>query len=74
MPCGGVLLRGVGEEGFTTLTAQDGAGALRLAGDTVDAVVLDVGLTDADGRDVCQTSRANGFFAPDTPHRPSPCQ
>lgn len=59
-----VLLRGLREEGFGTLAAQDGAGALRLAGDTVDAVVLDVGLPDADGRDVCQALRANGFLAP----------
>lgn len=65
MPRGGVLLRGVGEEGFTALTAQGGAGALRLAGDTVDGVVLDVDLPDADGRDVCQTLWANGFFALD---------
>ncbi|MBO0653707.1 response regulator transcription factor [Streptomyces triculaminicus] len=59
-----VLLRGLRDEGFATVAAQDGAGALRLAGDTVDAVVLDVGLPDADGRDVCQAMRANGFVDP----------
>ncbi|PBC86068.1 DNA-binding response regulator, OmpR family, contains REC and winged-helix (wHTH) domain [Streptomyces sp. 2224.1] len=59
-----VLVRGLRDEGFGTLAAQDGATALRLAGDGVDAVVLDVGLPDADGRDVCQAMRAQGFYAP----------
>ncbi|MFI1972237.1 DNA-binding response regulator [Streptomyces cinnamoneus] len=59
-----VLLRGLRDEGFATVPAQNGAGALRLAGDSVDAVVLDVGLPDADGRDVCQAMRANGFLSP----------
>ncbi|WP_030946929.1 response regulator transcription factor [Streptomyces sp. NRRL S-646] len=59
-----VLLRGLRDEGFDTLPAADGATALRLAGDEVAAAVLDVGLPDADGRDVCQALRANGFVAP----------
>ncbi|MCX4759915.1 response regulator transcription factor [Streptomyces sp. NBC_01275] len=59
-----VLRRGLGEEGFDTLPAADGATALRLAGDDVAAAVLDVGLPDADGRDVCQAMRANGFLSP----------
>ncbi|MCX5094225.1 response regulator transcription factor [Streptomyces sp. NBC_00365] len=59
-----VLLRGLREEGFDTVPARDGATALRLAGDDVDAAVLDVGLPDADGRDVCQAIRANGFLSP----------
>lgn len=59
-----VLVRGIRDEGFETLTAQDGATALRLAGDGVDAVVLDIGLPDADGRDVCQAMRAQGFVSP----------
>ena len=59
-----VLLRGLREEGFDTLPAADGATALRLARDEVAAAVLDVGLPDADGRDVCQALRANGFVAP----------
>ncbi|MGP8296787.1 response regulator transcription factor [Streptomyces inhibens] len=59
-----VLRRGLRDEGFETVTAQDGATALRLVGDAVDAVVLDVGLPDADGRDVCQAMRANGFLRP----------
>jgi two-component system response regulator MprA len=59
-----VLLRGLWEEGFDTVPAPDGATALRLARDDVSAAVLDIGLPDADGRDVCQAIRANGFLAP----------
>ncbi|MCX4578592.1 response regulator transcription factor [Streptomyces sp. NBC_01571] len=59
-----VLLRGLHDEGFDTLPAPDGATALRLAGAGVGAAVLDVGLPDADGRDVCQALRANGFLSP----------
>ena len=59
-----VLLRGLRDEGFDTVPAADGATALRLARDEVAAAVLDVGLPDADGRDVCQALRANGFVAP----------
>jgi two-component system response regulator MprA len=59
-----VLVRGLGHEGFATVPAADGATALRLAGDEVAATVLDVGLPDADGRDVCQALRANGFSSP----------
>jgi two-component system response regulator MprA len=59
-----VLRRGLRDEGFDTVPAQDGATALRLAGDDIDAAVLDVGLPDADGRDVCQAIRANGFLPP----------
>ncbi|MEU1527945.1 response regulator transcription factor [Streptomyces fagopyri] len=59
-----VLLRGLRDEGFDALPAPDGATALRLAGPDVGAAVLDVGLPDADGRDVCQALRANGFLWP----------
>jgi two-component system response regulator MprA len=59
-----VLLRSLRDEDFDAVPAQDGATALRLAGDAVDAAVLDVGLPDADGRDVCQAIRANGFVYP----------
>ncbi|MFI2205038.1 response regulator transcription factor [Streptomyces sp. NPDC020192] len=59
-----VLRRGLHDEEFDTVTAADGATALRLATPEVSAVVLDVGLPDADGRDVCQAMRANGFLAP----------
>ncbi|GAA3377461.1 response regulator transcription factor [Streptomyces sannanensis] len=59
-----VLLRVMRDEGFEPVPAQDGGTALRLIDNAVDAVVLDVGLPDADGRDVCQAMRANGFLAP----------
>ncbi|EST35993.1 response regulator transcription factor [Streptomyces roseochromogenus] len=59
-----VLRRGLHDEDFDTVCAGDGATALRLATPDVSAVVLDVGLPDADGRDVCQAMRAGGFLAP----------
>ncbi|WP_234534450.1 response regulator transcription factor [Streptomyces shenzhenensis] len=59
-----VLRRGLADEGFEPVPAADGAGALRLSADGIGAVVLDVGLPDADGRDVCQAMRAGGFTAP----------
>ncbi|GGM24966.1 DNA-binding response regulator [Streptomyces fumigatiscleroticus] len=59
-----VLRRSLGEEEFTPVLAADGATALRLATADMAAAVLDVGLPDADGRDVCQAMRANGFLAP----------
>ncbi|MET8179313.1 response regulator transcription factor [Streptomyces sp. NPDC005336] len=61
-----VLARGLRDEHFEVVTAADGAAALRaVAGPRqVDAVVLDVGLPDSDGRDVCQAMRAGGLDAP----------
>ncbi|MGD3109439.1 response regulator transcription factor [Streptomyces sp. YGL11-2] len=59
-----VLARGLREESFAVRTAADGAMALRSIDPGVDAVVLDVGLPDADGRDVCQAMRAAGVTAP----------
>ncbi|MEW2290455.1 response regulator transcription factor [Streptomyces sp. NPDC047841] len=59
-----VLRRGLYEEDFEPVPAADGATALRLAADGIAATVLDVGLPDADGRDVCQAMRANGFLGP----------
>jgi len=60
-----LLLRGLREEGFTAIGAASGHQALERAGANVlDALVIDVGLPDADGRDVCQALRANGVAAP----------
>ncbi|MGW2230019.1 response regulator transcription factor [Streptomyces formicae] len=59
-----VLRRGLRDEDFDPVPAADGATALRLADADIAALVLDVGLPDADGRDVCQALRANGFLAP----------
>jgi len=60
----GVLARGLREQGFQVTTAADGASALRAATAGQDAVILDVGLPDSDGRDVCQALRARGVRAP----------
>ncbi|MGW1528360.1 response regulator transcription factor [Streptomyces sp. NPDC002159] len=59
-----VLRRFLSDEDLIPIVAADGASALRLATDDIAAAVLDVGLPDADGRDVCQAMRANGFVAP----------
>lgn len=60
-----VLARGLREHGYVVTTAVDGAGALRTAATgEFDATVLDIGLPDADGRDVCQALRAGGMTAP----------
>ncbi len=60
-----VVARGLREAGFEVTTASDGTGALRTAGaGQFDVVVLDIGLPDADGRDVCQAMRAAGTRAP----------
>ena len=59
-----VLVRGLRDEDFDTVPAPDGATAQRLATTGVCAAVLDIGLPDADGRDVCQAMRANGFLSP----------
>jgi two-component system response regulator MprA len=59
-----VLARGLVEEGFDVETVSDGAGALDATRRPVDALVMDVGLPDADGRDVCQALRAQGCNAP----------
>ncbi|MDX3746502.1 response regulator transcription factor [Streptomyces sp. AK08-02] len=59
-----VLMRGLRDEDFDTVPAPDGATALRLATAGISAAVLDIGLPDADGRDVCQAMRANGFLSP----------
>src|SRR5213595_3009872 len=60
-----LLLRGLREEGFKAIGASSGHQALeRAAANEVDAMVLDVGLPDADGRDLCQALRARGISAP----------
>ena len=56
-------LRGAGH---TVVVAQNGGEAIRLFSEpgAVDVLLLDIGLPDADGRDVCQALRAAGQFAP----------
>ncbi|MER6211877.1 response regulator transcription factor [Streptomyces sp. NPDC001642] len=59
-----VLMRELRDDDFDTVPAPDGATALRLATADVSALVPDIGLPDADGRDVCQAMRANGYRSP----------
>jgi two-component system response regulator MprA len=59
-----LLRRGLAEEGFEVSLAATGAAALQHAADEPDALVVDIGLPDADGRDVCQALRARGCAAP----------
>jgi len=58
------LRRGLAEEGFDVTAVSDGAGALAHSDDAHDVLVIDIGLPDADGRDVCQALRARGSTAP----------
>ena len=60
-----VLLRGLAEEGFDPAGIGTGHELLeRIAREEPDLLVLDVGLPDADGRDVCQALRAQGIQTP----------
>jgi len=61
----GILLRGLTEEGFAPAGARSGAEALtQVAREPPDALVVDIGLPDADGRDLCQALRARRLAAP----------
>jgi DNA-binding response OmpR family regulator len=60
-----VLGRGLEEEGFRAEAVGTGAELLERAGVSApDAFIVDVGLPDADGRDVCLVLRARGIGAP----------
>ena len=60
-----VLLRGLAEEGFATDGARTGAEALTAVGaEPPAALIVDVGLPDTDGRDLCQALRARGLTSP----------
>jgi DNA-binding response OmpR family regulator len=60
-----MLLRGLREEGFD-VEAVGRAGEVRDRVKAVDpdALIVDIGLPDADGRDVCQALRAEGMAVP----------
>ena len=52
-------------EEFSTVTADTGASALEIAKkDYFDIIILDVGLPDIDGREVCRLMRRSGVKAP----------
>ena len=60
-----LVTRGLREEGFQVTTAATAGELLRQIGDAdPDALVVDIGLPDADGRDVVQALRAQGVGAP----------
>jgi two-component system, OmpR family, response regulator len=60
-----VLRSGLDEEGFEVIPVALGAEAIAVANqDPPDVLVVDIGLPDSDGRDVCQALRARGIDAP----------
>lgn len=60
------LSRALGREGYEVSRASRGADALAIAsmGDPVDFVILDLGLPDLDGLEVCRRLRKGGLEAP----------
>src|SRR2546430_10140678 len=61
----GVLQRGLAEEGFAPKTVATGAELLaQVDSEPPDLLVVDIGLPDADGRDLCQALRARGIQTP----------
>jgi two-component system response regulator MprA len=64
----GAVARGLRESGLEVVTAADGTSALNTVGPgpetRFEAIVLDIGLPDSDGRDVCQALRARGIDVP----------
>jgi two-component system OmpR family response regulator len=60
-----VLSRALEHEGFAVRLTTTGHEAVeRFSEEPPDVLVLDIGLPDADGRDVCQALRARGTRAP----------
>jgi two-component system, OmpR family, response regulator len=60
-----VVARGLREEGFAVQSVATGAELLeRIDEAGPDALVIDIGLPDTDGRDLCQALRARGIQSP----------
>jgi len=60
-----VLARALSAEDFDVRVTGTGGDAVRIfSAEPPDLLVLDIGLPDADGRDVCQALRAHGVDAP----------
>ena len=60
-----VLTRSLRAEGFAASAVARGGELLeRALAEAPDALVIDIGLPDADGRDLCQALRAQGMNAP----------
>ena len=61
----GALRRALEREGLVVRATASGTEAVRAFGaQPPDVLILDIGLPDADGRDVCQALRARGVNAP----------
>ena len=61
----GVLLRGLGEEGFVVRVARNGEDGLAMAAaQAPQVVILDVGLPGIDGFETCRRLRAAGHWSP----------
>jgi two-component system response regulator MprA len=61
----GVLIRSLRAEGLDVEAVASGHELLeRAAAASPQALVIDIGLPDADGRDVCQALRTRGCYAP----------
>lgn len=61
----GVVRDALVREGFEVVVTSTGAEAVRaFSAAPPDILVLDIGLPDSDGRDVCQALRARGVTAP----------
>lgn len=60
-----LLNQGLEEEGFEVKLARDGREALSIAATSdPELLVIDIGLPDSDGRDVCQALKSAGVEAP----------
>ncbi len=61
-----IVIKSMQLAGHDLVMAHNGGEAVRLFGadKTLEALILDIGLPDADGRDVCQALRSNGQLAP----------
>src|SRR4051812_50025283 len=61
----GVVRDALKRDGFEVRTTASGSDAVRSFSERPpDVMVLDIGLPDADGRDVCQALRARGVVTP----------
>lgn len=61
----GIVVEALRDEGFRASGVDTGHALLdRVAQQVPDALVVDIGLPDADGRDVCQALRAQGVGVP----------
>jgi two-component system, OmpR family, response regulator len=61
----GSLVQGLEEHGFAVRAAQTGADALaRIEDSSFDLFIIDIGLPDTDGRDLCLALRARGLDTP----------